>query len=81
MQVKIKKKDKDGIVRLEAKGSIMEVLINEDIFNPKKESISLCFRGNNSSGIIDLAPDEFEDLYQNVKDRLHLIKDVKKLKG
>lgn len=79
MQIKIKKQNKDGIVRLESIGDIKEVIVNEDLLHPDKESISLCFRGKNSSGIVDLSPVEFEKLYFTIKDRIHLIKGFKHL--
>ena len=81
MKIKLKKENKDGVVRVESGGTIREVLINEDILNPGAEMISLCFRGTNSSGIIDLSAEEFEKLYFSVKDRMHLIKGLKRLDG
>lgn len=79
MHIRIRKKNKDGIVRMESSGTIREVLINEDFLNPQKEAISLCFRGRDSSGIIDLAPEEVEHLYKSVKQKLHLIRGIKTL--
>lgn len=79
MDIKIKKENKDGIMRVETKGTIKEVIINEDFMNPNNERISVCFMGQNSSGIIDFTPDEFEKLYKSVKNRIHLIKGFKKL--
>jgi len=81
MQIKIKKSNNDGIVRLETSGEVREILINEDILDPAKESISICFMGKNSSGIVDLTPGEIERLYNAVKDRIHLIKGLKRLSG
>lgn len=80
MKIKVLKSNKDGSVRLETSGTVREVLINEDIFHPNKESISICFKGEKSSGIIDFTPTEFEKLYNSVKPRLHLIKGIKVLK-
>ena len=77
MQIKIKKVNKDCLVRLESGGEIKEVLINEDLLNPNNESISICFRGKNSSGIIDFSPKELEILYQKTRNRIHLIKGAK----
>jgi hypothetical protein len=79
MKIKIRKSNGDGIVRLETSGEIKEILINEDILNPKDESISLCFRGKNSSGIVDLTPSEAEMFINSVKNRLHLIKGMKRI--
>lgn len=81
MQAKIKKQNSDGIVRMETSGNVKEILINEDMLNPGKESISVCFRGKNSSGIIDFSPDEIENIYSAVQKRMHLIKGFKVLKG
>jgi len=80
MQVRVKKQNKDGVVRLETSGQIKEVIINEDFMNPKQESISVCFRGVSSSGIIDFKPEEIEHLYNSVRNRIHLIKGIKKFK-
>lgn len=81
MKLRIKKENKDGIVRLETTGIIKDVLINEDLLHPEDESISLFFRGTSSSGIIDLTPKEIEQLYDAVKKRIHLIKGFKTLTG
>jgi hypothetical protein len=81
MQIKLRKLNQDGVVKVETSGQIQEVLINEDIFHPDQESISLCFRGKNSSGIIDITPAEFDKLYETVKSRMHLIKGLGALSG
>ena len=81
MKVRVKKKNKDGLVKLESGGEVKEVLINEDFLNPGEESISVCFRGKNSSGIIDLTPQEIEKLYNSVRKKTHLIGDFKVIKG
>lgn len=81
MQIKLRKQNKDGLVRLETSGEVKEILINEDLLHPNAESISLCFRGENSSGIIDIRPEEFEKLYEAVRSRMHLIKGFKRLSG
>ena len=81
MNIKIKKENQDGIVRLETSGNIKEILINEDLLHPDAESISICFRGKTSSGIVDLTPEEIERLYDSVRNRIHLIKGFKRLSG
>ena len=48
--------------------------------HPKKESISIGFRGKNSSGIIELKTKELEHIYNSVKKRTHLIKGFKKMR-
>lgn len=81
MNVRIRKENKDGIVRLESSGVVKEVLVKEDLLYPKEELVSVCFRGENSSGIIDFTPEEIEELYLSVKDKIHLVKGFKVLKG
>lgn len=80
MKAKIKKLTKDGVVRLEASGEIKEIWVNEDFLKPTDESISLGFRGKDSSGIIELSIKEFEALYKDLKKRKKIIKDIKIIK-
>ena len=80
MKLRVKKANSDGIVRLESSGQIKEILINEDFLHPKQESISLCFKGQNSSGIIDLSSEEVEKLYNTLNQKKHLIKGFKVMK-
>lgn len=80
MQIKIRKQNKDGTVRLETRGAVKEVLINEDILNPEGESIAVCFRGTDSSGIVEFSIKEYEQLIATVKNRTHLIKNFERLK-
>ena len=67
--------------RLETEGDIMEVLINEDLLHPEEESISLCFRGRDSSGIVNLTPKELNTLNNTIHKKMHLIKGFKKIQG
>lgn len=80
MKARVKKQNADGIVRLETMGEIKEVIINEEFMHPENESISICFRGKNSSGIIDFTTEEFEKMMNTVKKRMHLIKGFKVIK-
>lgn len=80
MRARIRKINKDGIVKLETSGEIKDILINEDFLHPKEESISLCFKGQNSSGIIDLTSEEIEHLYDIIRKKKHLIKGLKIIK-
>ncbi len=79
MKIKLKKQNQDGVVRIETGGNIKEVVINEDLLNPKNESISVCYRGKNSSGIVYFSPVEIEKIYNTIKNRIHLIKGFKQL--
>ena len=77
MKLKIRKSNLDGNVRLETSGNIKEIMINEDFFNPKHESIAIGFKGKSSSGIIELSSEEVEVLYSEIKKKKHLIKGIK----
>lgn len=81
MKLRVKKINADGHMRMETSGEIKEVLINEDFMHPDDESISVCFKGKSSSGIIDFTPEEIEKLYNSVKGKTHLIKGFKIIKG
>lgn len=77
MEVKSKKQTYSGVARLEAFGEIKEVVINEDFLKPSDARISVCFRGKDSSGIVELTSKELEGLYKETKKRLKLFKGVK----
>ena len=79
MNIKIRKENQDGIVKIETSGNVKEIMINKDILHPEGESIAVCFRGKSSSGIVEFTPGEIERLYRSVKSRLHLIKGIKKI--
>ena len=77
MKLRLKKMYDNRIIRTETNAEIKEVLINEDLLHLEKEHFSVCFRGDNSSGIIDLTTKEIEQLYNSVKIKKRLIKGVK----
>ena len=80
MKVKVKKKNPDGVVKLETSGELKEIIMNEDFLNPKDESIALCFKGKSSSGIIELSKKEFELLSREMEKKKHLFGNVKVMK-
>ncbi len=79
MIIKTKKKTSSGIVKQILGGEIKEILIHSDIFSPQREKISVCFRGNKSSGIIELSSEEVERLYKTIHSKMKLVKDIKVL--
>jgi hypothetical protein len=79
MKLRVQKQTSDGSVRLETSGTIKEIMINEDFLHPNSESISICFRGTHSSGIVDMTPKELENIYNIIKTKIHLIKGMKRL--
>lgn len=80
MNIKVKKQNSDGIVRLETSGDIKEFLISEDFLKPKDAKISLCFRGKNSSGIVELNAKEAKELQREIQKRMSLLEGTKVLK-
>ncbi|VVB79769.1 Uncharacterised protein [uncultured archaeon] len=77
MQIKTKKQNADGIVRLETSGEIKEILIKEDILKPEETKIHLCFRGKNSSGIIELSKEEIDSIYKQVTPKMKMLGNIK----
>jgi len=80
MNLKVKKQNSDGIVRLETSGQIKEVLLKEDFLKPEKASVNVCFRGKDSSGIIELSPSEVKELYKEIMPKLKILEGVKVMK-
>ena len=81
MIVKTKKRHKAGIVRVQAEGQIKEVLINENLMDVNKRLISICFRGRESSGIVELSENEADDLSKTLGSLAKLVKSTKILKS
>ncbi|MDP3765595.1 MAG: hypothetical protein Q8R04_03715 [Nanoarchaeota archaeon] len=77
MRIKIRYVNDGGFVRLENFASLKEIMINEDFLHPENESIALCFRNKDSSGIIELTIEEFDKISRDVSKKKHLIKSVK----
>jgi len=77
MRIKMKYNASGGFVKSESSVNIKEVMINEDFLHPKNESIAICFKNNDSSGIIEFSSNEFEKLANTVKRKAHLLKSVK----
>lgn len=77
MQIKTKKQNADRIVRLETSGEIKEILIKEDILKPEEARVNLCFRGENSSGIIELSKEEIDTVYKQVAQKMKMFGNIK----
>lgn len=80
MKIRVKKQEFGILNRIESLGEIKEILINQDFLNPRNVSVSLCFRGKNNSGIIDLSPQEFEMINKEILKKKALLKKVKVIK-
>ncbi|MEK6860179.1 MAG: hypothetical protein AABX54_05185 [Nanoarchaeota archaeon] len=81
MRIRVKKLHSRGLVKLEGSGEIKEVMIHSDMFDNEKGKISICFRGHNSSGIVELSEKEANDLYKTIGSKVNLIKEIKIIKG
>jgi hypothetical protein len=77
MIIKLKKKHQNGILKVEGKADVKEVVIKEEIMHPEKESVHLMYKGSDTSGIIELSQKEIDMLVRHIKPSTHLIKDVK----
>jgi len=80
MNIRVKRQHSEGIHRIDAPGEIKEILINQDFIEPKKVSVSLCFRGRDIAGIIDIVPEELERINKEISSRKKLLKGVKIMK-
>jgi hypothetical protein len=80
MRIKAKKQNEDGIVKLETSGELKEIIVKEDFLNPNNSLTELCFRGKNSSGIVELTTREIEMLNREIETRKNLLKGIKVLK-
>jgi hypothetical protein len=69
------------MVKIHGAGDIKEVLINADIINPEKRIVSVCFKGRNSSGIVELSEEEAEDLGKTLAVQSKLLKASKILRN
>jgi hypothetical protein len=81
MQIKLKYLNDKGTVRLENSVDIREVLIREHLTDTKKKIISIGFTNDYSSGLLEFSPAEFDKLMKSAKDKVHLIKGMKVIKG
>ncbi|OYT35847.1 hypothetical protein B6U91_02365 [Candidatus Pacearchaeota archaeon ex4484_71] len=77
MEIRTKKRNADGIVRLETSGKLKEVIISENFLDAKNAKVSLCFRGKSSSGIVDLSFDEINSLFDKVMPNINILKGIK----
>ena len=80
MKLRTKKENQDGMVRLETSGEIKEIIINEDLLNTKDASIYVCFKGKNSSGIIEFTRKEMAILQKEFGNKKQLFNNVKVMK-
>ncbi len=80
MIVRTKKLHDHGIARVEASGEIKEIIINEDLMHPKHMTVSVCFRGHNGSGIVELTPKEVDEIQKELSSKKKMLGKVKVMK-
>lgn len=81
MKVRTKVLREEGAVaRIETSGEIKEIILNEDLMNPKQISVSVFFRGHNGSGIVDLTEKEINEIQKEFSSKKKLIGKVKVMK-
>lgn len=80
MKIRTKKKNSDGFVKLETSGKLKEIVVHEDFMNSKDASVSLCFKGKDSSGIVNLSFEEINVLFKEVMPKVDSLKSVKVMK-
>jgi len=80
MKVKLKKLHEGKIVRVEGSGEVREVMVHSDMFDKERGKISICFRGHNNSGIVELTEKEANELYTTLGSKINLIKEIKIIK-
>jgi hypothetical protein len=77
MIAKTKRSSKNGISRMLSGGDIKEIIIKEDILDPNKTSIEICFKGIISSGIVEITSKELETINKEVGSKMNLVKSSK----
>jgi len=80
MEIKTKNLISGKVIRTQSSGQLKEIIIKEDILNIENPSVSLCFRGMDSSGIIDLSKKELDMIFKELDEKKKLLKGVKLLK-
>ena len=79
MNIKLKLSGQDYVMKVETKANVEEIMIGEGIMDAT-ETVSVCFKSGDTSGIIEFGIAEFEDLKNVIEQNVHLIKSTKKIK-
>lgn len=82
MDIKLKKLvNQRKLVRVHSGGEIKEVLINADLIESERGKVQVCFRGQRNSGIVEFSDDEALNLYNTLKTKFGLVRDIKVIRG
>jgi len=80
MIVKTKKQVAGKVERLETSGEIKEIVAKEDFMNPKEVVFEVCFRGDDSAGVVELTKEEVKILHKEVISKKRLLGKTKVMK-
>lgn len=81
MRIRIKARGSLGYKRIESLSKIDDIMVKDDLLNPEKDRVFIYFRGESSSGVLDLNEEEAKRLISTIKPVLGLVKDSEKIKG
>lgn len=81
MRVRIRSKGIFSHRRTEDNVSIESVVINENLLDPHKESVSIFFKGKNSSGILNMKAEELKSLNDSISPNVGLVKGFEKVES
>ena len=81
MIIKTKYKGKGWPRKVKNQVHIEEIIINENMLNPKGEKFEIAFKNNTTSGLIEFRPDEIDRLIKTIGNKTNLIKSVKIIRG
>ena len=76
MDVKVRTITKKSVSKTHTKGTIKDIRIDTNNLVHSKEAVSICFKSNESSGIITLSPKEIDRIVKALRRKRHLIKDI-----
>lgn len=79
MKIRIKSNSSFRTKRIEGRAIIDNVIINEDLLNPDKESASIFFRGKDCSGILNLSTSELKKLSGSTLSTLGLVRRMEEI--
>jgi len=80
MRIRIKEDKWYGAKRIESGCKIDNIEVKTDFINSENEGIEILFKGDGSSGIINLKRDEAETLANSLGEVTGLIKKTKKIR-
>ncbi len=81
MRIRIKQKGFFLDKTVDSTNKMEDIVIKENLLEPHGKNITIFFRGDKSSGIMNFSYGEAEMLISSLKRNLGLVKKVKKIRG